>query len=115
MKVENRSQSSRAPLADENSVESMRASKSSIQCRIFLFHCGGTIWRTSARFPRFVIRFQHPLYELRKTKGTGKSQILAPLFDLKLLVGLAACGAATSIGGTGTLVSSQRSSTRGHR
>jgi hypothetical protein len=27
-------------------VESMRASKSSSQCRIFSFHCGGTIWRT---------------------------------------------------------------------
>jgi hypothetical protein len=24
----------------------MRASKSSSQCRIFLFHSGGTIWRT---------------------------------------------------------------------
>jgi hypothetical protein len=35
-------------LAEENSVESMRASKSSIQCRIFCFHCGGMILRTGA-------------------------------------------------------------------
>ncbi|HWN76936.1 MAG TPA: hypothetical protein VNN81_03450, partial [Bradyrhizobium sp.] len=40
--------------------------------------------------------FQHPLYELRKTKGTGKSQILVPLFDLRFLVGLAGCAAGTS-------------------
>src|ERR1700745_1996508 len=26
----------------------MRASISSIKCRIFCFHCGGTIWRTGA-------------------------------------------------------------------
>ena len=38
----------RAPTAEENSVESMRASRSSIRCRIFFFHCGGTIWRTGA-------------------------------------------------------------------
>src|SRR5258708_36896571 len=74
----------------------MRASKSSIQCRIFLFHCGGTIWRTSARFSEVRSTFQHPLYELRKTKGTGKSQILVPLFDLRFLVGLAGCAAGTS-------------------
>src|SRR5438445_13757598 len=74
----------------------MRASKSSIQCRIFLFHCGGMIWRTSARFSKFVIRYGTPLYELRKTKGTGKSWILVPLFDLKFLFELAARGAATS-------------------
>src|SRR5258708_33601946 len=74
----------------------MRASKSSIQCRIFLFHCGGTIWRTSARFSEARNTFQHPLYELRKTKGTSKSQILVPLFDLKFPVELAACAAGTS-------------------
>src|SRR5258708_20998317 len=28
--------------------------------------------------------FQHPLYELRKTKGTGKSQILVPLFRFEV-------------------------------
>jgi hypothetical protein len=43
MNVEYRSKSSRAPLPAENIVESMRASKSSIQCRIFLFHSAGTI------------------------------------------------------------------------
>jgi hypothetical protein len=61
--------------------------------------------------------FQHPLYELRKTKGTGKSQILVPLFDLKFLVELAGCGAGTfNSAALGPLVSSQRSSTRvGHR
>src|SRR4051812_13673355 len=36
------------PLPDENSVESMRASRSSIMCRIFCFHRAGMIWRTGA-------------------------------------------------------------------
>jgi len=69
------------------------------------------IWRTSARFSKFVIRYGTPLYELRKTKGTGKSWILVPLFDLKFLFELAACGAATSNRRHwDPLVSSQRSS-----
>jgi len=69
------------------------------------------IWRTTARFSKFVIRYGTPLYELRKTKGTGKSWILVPLFDLKFLFELAACGAATSNRRHwDPLVSSQRSS-----
>src|ERR1700712_1844371 len=46
MKVEYRSKSSRRPLPDENSVESIRASRSRKKFRIFCFQCGGTIWRT---------------------------------------------------------------------
>src|SRR3984893_14268673 len=40
--------------------------------------------------------FQHPLYKLRKTKGTSKSKILVPLFDLKFLTELAASAVGTS-------------------
>ena len=40
---------------------------------------------TSARFPKFVIQGSTLLNEFRKAKGTRKSMILVPLFDLKFL------------------------------
>ncbi|MGC2084269.1 MAG: hypothetical protein WA702_13050 [Bradyrhizobium sp.] len=46
MKAEYRSKSSRAPRPEENRVESIRASQSSIMCRILAFQFGGMIWRT---------------------------------------------------------------------
>jgi hypothetical protein len=56
-------------------VESMRASKSSIQCRIFFFHSVGTIWRTgtlgqfeSAQAP-FRARSRRLAGMLRQTQG----------------------------------------------
>jgi hypothetical protein len=51
---------------------------------------------TSARFPKFVIQDSILLNEFRKAKGTSKSMILAPLFDLKFLIEFAAGGAGTS-------------------
>src|SRR5215212_626063 len=48
MNAEYRSWSSRAPLPAENIVESMRASKSSIQRRILFFHSVGKMLRTGA-------------------------------------------------------------------
>jgi hypothetical protein len=50
----------------------------------------------SARFPKFVIQGSILLNEFRKAKGTGKSMILVPLFDLKFLIEFAAGGAGTS-------------------
>src|SRR4051812_16200855 len=41
--------------------------------------------RTSARFPKFVHHRSAFVNELRKAKGTSKSRILVPLFDLKSL------------------------------
>src|ERR1700676_4817164 len=89
----------------------MRASKSNIQSRIFRFHGGGMIWRTRARFSDVRNPLQHPLYELRKTKGTSKSQIPLPRFDIKFPLELAASGG-TSNRRQGLLLGSQRSSTR---
>ena len=51
---------------------------------------------TSARFPKFVIQGSTLLNEFRKAKGTSKSMILVPLFDLKFLIEFAAGGAGTS-------------------
>jgi hypothetical protein len=43
-----------------------------------------------------VIRRGNLGLERRKQRGTGKLMIPVPLFDLKFLVKLAACGAGTS-------------------
>src|SRR6185437_9284831 len=63
------------PLPDENRVESMRASRSSSQCRKRSFHCGGMIWRTgtlgqfeSAEAPGRV-RLRCLARMLRQTQG----------------------------------------------
>jgi hypothetical protein len=50
----------------------------------------------SARFPKFVTQGSTLLNEFRKAKGTSKSMILVPLFDLKFLIEIAAGGAGTS-------------------
>ena len=52
--------------------------------------------RTSAPFPKFVIRLSILLHELRKQRGTSKSMILVPLFDLKFLTEFAAGDVGTS-------------------
>jgi hypothetical protein len=41
--------------------------------------------RASALHPKFVIRCSTLFHELRMQKGTSKSMILVPLFDLKFL------------------------------
>jgi hypothetical protein len=41
------------------------------------------ILRTRARFFEIRDTLQHPLYALRKTKGTGKPKILEPFFDFE--------------------------------
>src|SRR3954454_11899940 len=46
----------------------------------------------SAPFPKFVIRRSTLCHELRKQRGTSKSMILVPLFDLKFLIEFAATG-----------------------
>ncbi|HUF79779.1 MAG TPA: hypothetical protein VMN03_01490, partial [Burkholderiales bacterium] len=50
----------------------------------------------SARFPKFVTQRSTLLKEFRKAKGTSKSVILVPLFDLKFLIEFAVGGAGTS-------------------
>src|SRR5829696_1588075 len=50
----------------------------------------------SAPLPKFVIHSSTFRHELRKQRGTSKSMILVPLFDLKFLNEIAARGAGTS-------------------
>src|SRR3954469_8859335 len=50
----------------------------------------------STRFPRFGIRSRILSSERRNAKGTIKSMILVPLFDLRLLIRSAVNGAGTS-------------------
>jgi hypothetical protein len=45
----------------------------------------GWIDPASALHPKFVIRCSTLFHELRMQKGTSKSMILVPLFDLKFL------------------------------
>src|SRR5258708_18372793 len=52
--------------------------------------------RASAPFPKFVIRRSTLCHELRKQRGTSKTMILVPLFDLKFLIEFAATGVGTS-------------------
>jgi hypothetical protein len=40
---------------------------------------------TSAPLPKFVIHRSTLRHELRKQRGTSKSMVLVPLFDLKFL------------------------------
>src|SRR5262249_4074746 len=50
----------------------------------------------SAPLPKFVIHRGRLGHELRKQRGTSKSMILVPLFDLKFLNERAASGVGTS-------------------
>ena len=54
------------------------------------------VWRTSAPLPKFVMHRSNLRHELRKQRGTSKSMILVPLFDLKFLNEPAATAAGTS-------------------
>src|SRR5215204_4220822 len=97
MKVEYRSYSSRRPLPDENSVESMRASRSRRKFRIFCFQCGGRIWRTgpsvvrNAHAPGRALSRRHALM-LRQTQGAfrtlGDSQLFYPSGGYKPMLSL---------------------------
>src|SRR5262249_47131323 len=66
---------------------------------LYAFAAGGV--GTSNRrhqCPASAVRasLQHPLHELRKQRGTSKSMVLVPLFDLKFLYEFAAGGVGTS-------------------
>src|SRR5438876_12039584 len=50
----------------------------------------------SAPLPKFVIHRSTLWHELRKQRGTSKSMVLVPLFDLKFLTEFAAAAVGTS-------------------
>jgi hypothetical protein len=57
---------------------------------------GGPEYRTSTRFPKFVIRLRILANELRKAKGASKPAIPVPLFNLEFLIEFATRDAGTS-------------------